>query len=141
MSCSPRLLSEKNYNEKYIARGSSSAVFKIDYVDDNGKKKEYALKKIEMKGIFQNSDLQEKLKDSKRQYQILKQGIPNVLKAHGSCFDKKKLEFRFSSDLMHMNLAEFVMEKGPLDLGTFIPIFLDIIRGIFFEKYYSTTKS
>jgi serine/threonine protein kinase len=139
MSCSPRLSSEKNYKEKYLARGSNGAVFKIKYIDDQtGLKKKFALKKVEMKNIFNDLIRKEKLEDAQKEYKILKLGIPNVLKAYGSCYDQKKVEYRFSSDLMHKNLAEFVMERGPLDLQTFIPIFTDIIRGnIFFSKKQS----
>ena len=140
MSCSPVLKSEKNYKKEYLARGTFGVVFKIQYpCKETGKEKKVAMKTLELR---ENGDVSQKeglLKEAQNEYEILKRGIPNVLKAYGSFYDEEKLEFKFSTELMHMDLESFILEQGPLDLKTFIPIYTDILRGkilLFSLKFY-----
>ena len=130
MSCSPRLSSEKNYKEKKIITCSFNKKYEIEYLNKKSRKeKRFSLKKIELKSIVKESERKECLEGVRNAYRILKQGIPNVLKAYGSYYDIEKQEFRFSTDQMHTDLASFVKKKGHLNMETFTPIFTDILRG------------
>ena len=88
----------------------------------------YALKQINLTKI-DPSERQAALSEAQNEYKLLKRGIPKVLKSYGSHYDQSKLLFKFSTDLMEMNLSNYIEKNGALNLENFIPIFSDIITG------------
>jgi serine/threonine protein kinase len=124
---SPQLMSDKNYKiEKYIDSGSFGAVFKISINEDQ---KIYALKQINLMKHAVN-DRPAALLEAKNEYQLLRKGIPNVLKSFGSYHDTEEQVFRFSTEFKEMNLKQLIEKNGPLPFERFIPIFKDILSGI-----------
>ena len=120
------LSSDKNYDEKYINGGSYGAVFKITSKSDNST---YAMKQINLTKFLKTSERQEALEDAKKEYDLYKKKIPNVLRSYGSHYDKTQEVYRFSIDLMETNLYNFILKNGALTFETFIPIFTDILSG------------
>ena len=47
---------------------------------------------------------------------------------------KKKNVFRFSEDLMPINLEAYIAKRGPLNFKEFIPLFTDIVRGDYYFR-------
>lgn len=130
---SPLLSSDKNYKEKFLDSGAYGAVFKITSKAD---KSEYAMKQIDLKKI-DISERNEALNDAKNEYILYKRNIPHVLKSYGSHYEKSKDEeiYRFSVDLMEINLANFIEKNGALSFEQFIPIFSDVLLGKFFFPF------
>ncbi len=119
---SPQLQSKKNYDIlKHIDGGGFGAVHKIK-VHEDGKK--YALKTVQL----DDPNAPNALDEAKKEYELLQKNIPNVLKCFGSHHKPNKV-FRFSTELMEMDLQKFINTKGPLSFQKFIPIFKDIITG------------
>ena len=123
---SPQLTSKNNYHIiDCIGSGNFGSVMHVSIHEDQ---KVYALKQIS----FQNvpaTDRAAAVNDAKNEYQLLKKGIPNVLKAFGSNYDEKTHMFKFSTELMDMNLTQLIEKKGSLTYSEFIPIFQDILSG------------
>ena len=125
---SPQLKSDKNYKiEKFIDSGNFGAVHKISIYEDQ---KVYALKQV---NLMKQAEKERPtvLSDAQNEYQLLRKGIPNVLKSFGSYHDKNEQVFRFSTEFMEMNLAQLIEKNGPLPFNRFIPIFQDILSGIY----------
>ena len=124
---SPQLKSENNYKiEKFIDAGNFGAVLKISINEDQ---KVYALKQINLMK-HTAKDRPAALLDAQNEYQLLRKGIPNVLRSFGSYHDTNDQVFRFSTEFKEMNLAQFINKNGPLPFERFIPIFQDILSGI-----------
>ena len=116
---SPQLKSDKNYTIlKPLGGGAFGTVYKIKVHENN---KEYALKNVKLI----DSDT---LKDAKLEYELLRKGIPNVLKSFGSYHEPNKM-FLFSTEIMEMSLQNYIEEEGPLPYEKFVPIFNEIITG------------
>jgi serine/threonine protein kinase len=81
----------------------------------------YALKNVEL-------TQPDALAEAKMEYDLLRKGIPNVLKSFGSYHEPNK-KFIYSIELMEMTLEKHIQSKGQLAFGQFIPIFKDILRG------------
>ena len=122
---SPLLSSEKNYDAEYIDSGTYGAVFKITSKSDNST---FAMKQINLKK-FLESDRKEALADAKKEYNLYKKKIPNVLTSYGSYYDQTNEVYRFSIDLMETDLYKFIHNNGALTFENFIPIFTDILSG------------
>ena len=130
MSCSPRLKAEIYYEEKTISQGSFGRLSEIQYLcEKTGVEKKFSMKTFDVSKIGEPSEREEVLEEAKKEYEILKRGIPNILKAHGSFYDEQEMKFRFSTDFMHTDLYSFISKRGPLDVKTFISIYTDILRG------------
>ncbi len=126
---SPQLKSDKNYKiEKFIDSGNFGAVLKISIYEDQ---KVYALKQVSLMKHAEK-DRPAALLDAQNEYQLLRKGIPNLLKSFGSYHDKNEQVFMFSTEFMEMNLAQFIEKNGPLPFKRFIPIFQDIVSGIYY---------
>ena len=123
---SPLLSSDKNYDEKFIDAGTYGAVFKITSKSDNST---YAMKRIDLTKFIEISERQEAFDDAKKEYNLYKKNIPNVLRSYGSHYDQTEEVYRFSIDLMEMNLYDFILTNGALTFENFIPIFTDILSG------------
>ena len=124
---SPQLNSAKNYTiEEIVDAGNFGAVYKVLVHEDQ---KRYAVKQINIEK-YSESDRQNALNEAKIEYNLLKKGIPNVLKSFGSNYDSNKEIFRFSMELMEMNLAQYIKGKKNLSFEEFSPIFSDILTGI-----------
>ena len=130
---SPLLKSEQNFDKEFIDAGASAAVFKITLKKDQSV---YALKQINLGTFFEN-ERQAALSDAQKEYQVLRKGIPNVLRSFGSHYDDKNLLFKFSTELMEQNLMKFIQSNGPLNFENFTPIFKDILLGRFFFSIFS----
>jgi serine/threonine protein kinase len=116
---SPQLKSKKNYTIlKPLGVGGFGTVFKIKVHEDN---KDYAVKYVQLN---QPDDLVE----AEMEYNLLRKGIPNVLKSFGSHHEPNKT-FIFSTELMEMTLQNFIDDNGPIPFEKFIPIFKNIITG------------
>jgi serine/threonine protein kinase len=114
---SPQLKNRQNYEIlDPLGVGASGAVYKIRILEDS---KEYALKSVNRPKDFD---------DAFMEYNLLRKGIPNVLKSFGSYHEEKK-KFIFSTELMDGTLQEYILDKGPLPFKKFIPIFTNIISG------------
>jgi serine/threonine protein kinase len=125
---SPQLKNRANYEIlDPLGGGAFGTVYKIKVHADQ---KMYALKNVELVRP-------EALAEAKMEYDLLRKGIPNVLKSFGSYHEPNK-KFIFSTELMEITLEKHIQGKGPLDFGRFVPIFKDILRGkiifIFPEK-------
>ncbi len=125
---SPQLKSDKNYKiEEFIDSGNFGGVFKTSMHEDQ---KFYALKQVNLVKHAEK-DRPAALSDARNEYQLLKKGIPNVLRSFGSYHDTNKQVFRFSTEFMEMNLAQLIERNGPLPVKRFISIFHDILSGIY----------
>ncbi len=132
---SPQLKSDQNYTIlKHLGGGAFGTVYKIRVHEDN---KEYALKNIMLNQT-------EALDEAEKEYELLRKGIPNVLKSFGHNHDEPNKIFLFSTELMEKTLQGYIKDyikenKGPLPFKKFIPIFKNIITGrisifFFFRK-------
>ncbi len=125
---SPQLKSDQNYKiEDFIDSGNFGAVFKISIHEDQ---KVYALKQVNLMK-HSEKDRPAALSDAQNEYLLLKKGIPNVLRSFGSYHDTNKNVYKFSTEFMEMNLAQLIEKSGPLPFKRFIPIFHDILSGIY----------
>ena len=132
---SPQLKNRQNYDIlDPLGGGAFGTVYKIRIKEDS---KEYALKIV-------NLNRPGDLDDAIMEYNLLRKGIPNVVKSFGSYHEEKK-EFIFSTELMVGNLQEFIRDNGPLPFKKFIPIFTNIITGriIFHREFnkFTVTRS
>jgi serine/threonine protein kinase len=123
---SPLLSKENNYEEKFLKAGAYGAVFRITSKTDQ---KKYAMKQTDLKNI-PKPERQAALNEAMNEYKLYKRNIPNVLRSYGSYFDKTNEIYRFSVDLMEMDLSNFIEKNGgALTFEEFTPIFSDIIKG------------
>ena len=123
---SPQLKSTKNFEiTEIIDSGNFGTVYTITIHED---KKAYAIKQINLKK-FDENERPAALADAKMEYNLLKKGIPNVLRSFGSFYDANAEVFKFSTECMKMNLSQFIKDKGNLSFNEFIPIFSDILSG------------
>lgn len=123
---SPQLRSTSLYKiEKEIDSGNFGKVFKISINEDH---KVYALKQIKFDKIDEKGR-EQALKEAKTENDLLRKGIPNVLKSFGSYYNPKEGVYIFSTELMEMNLSQFIQNKGPMTFNSFFPVFRDIISG------------
>ena len=123
---SPQLKSTKNYEiSRIIDSGNFGTVYTITVHED---KKVYAVKQINIEK-FDEKERPAALADAIMEYNLLKKGIPNVLRSFGSFYDANAEVFKFSTECMEMNLAQFIKSKGSLSFIDFIPIFSDIVSG------------
>jgi serine/threonine protein kinase len=117
---STQLKNRQNYYIlDHLGGGAFGTVYKIRIKEDS---KEYALKNVDLK---QPGDLDL----AKKEYNLLRIGIPNVVKSFGSFYNEENKKFIFSTELMERNLENFILDKGPLPFKKFIPIFMNIITG------------
>ncbi len=72
------------------------------------------MKQIELQKIIDISERKEALAEAKNEYILYKKNIPNVLRSYGSFYDKSQETYRFSVDLMQINLGKFIQKKGAL---------------------------
>ncbi len=127
---SPQLKSHKNYRIiKSLGSKAFRKVYKIRVHEDN---KEFAVTDLML-------NRPEALADAIMEYKLLHRGIPNVLKSFGSHHEENK-NFLFSTEYMEKNLQDYIEVNGPLPFEKFIPIFIDIIRGIFFFFFSKMKK-
>ena len=123
---SPQLKSAQNYqNLEVLDSGKFGALYKILVHEDQ---RTYALKEISL-SHHKEADKTKALKDAKIQYQLLKKGIPNVIKSIGSIYDDKKEAFLYSMNYNGMNLSQLVKNRKKLKFEEFVPIFADILTG------------
>jgi serine/threonine protein kinase len=101
-------------------------VFKISVKEDQ---KVYALKQINLRKHAPNNR-DAALLEAQSEYQLLRKGIPNVLRSFGSYHDPKQQVYIFSTEFKEMNLLQLIEQTGPLSFERFIPIFQDIVTGI-----------
>ena len=126
---SPQLKTKKNFEiRKPIGNGGFGQVFKIVVHED---KKVYALKYV---NLNKENNL-DALADAKMEYDLLRKGIPNVLKSYGS-HHKPNKKFIFSTELMEMTLQKYIEVNGQIDFGNFFPIFKNILNGRFFFLFF-----
>lgn len=122
---SPLLCSESNYVKEFVDSGNFGNIFKITLKENH---KVFALKQIDLKK-FPLADRGSALNDAISEYQLLRKGIPNLLRSHGSFYDSQNNIFRYSTDLMEMNLTQLIEKNGPLNFQYFSEIFNDILEG------------
>ena len=116
---SPQLKNRSNYEIiDPLGGGAFGTVYKIKIHEDQ---KIFALKNVEL-------TRPDALAEAKMEYDLLRKGIPNVLKSFGSYHEPNK-KFIFSTELMETTLENHIQGKGPLSFGQFAPMFKDILRG------------
>jgi hypothetical protein len=126
---SPLLKSKENYSREYLDKGAYGTVFKITSKLDGTV---YALKSFDFEKLS-DDDIKLHYSDAKKEYEVLRIGIENVIKCYGSHFDEKTKNFVFSMDLMDQTLMKLIRKNGSLSFEEFIPIFKDFSKGFFFE--------
>ena len=106
-----------------LGYGAQGVVIKIT---THTKKEVFALKQVKIS----NAD---DLSSFEKEFKLSQLGIPNVLKSFGSYFDSASTTLEFTTELMETDLFKFMKEKkkSSLSFSEFIPIFSDIIQGIF----------
>ena len=122
---SPLLQSEKNYQKEYLDSGAFGAVFKITLNKD---KKVFALKQIDL-GKLEQHEIPAALAEAKKENDVMRKNIPNVLRSFGSFYDSVNKLYLISTELMDSNLRKFIYKNGPLSFENFVPIFRDILTG------------
>ena len=123
---SPQLQSEHNYTlQKSLASGFYGGEFKILVNQDQ---KTFALKNINLQK-FSEKERPVVLSELKNEYNLLRKGIPNVLKSFGSNYNSKQQIYQFTTEHLEMSLENLIEKEGPLSFNRFIPIFSDILSG------------
>ena len=125
---SPQLSSDKNYQIiRTLGAGSFGQILGVRFYSDN---KFYAVKEIDLKKL-PKEERAAALYETMSEYRFQNKKIPNVLRGIGSHYDKQSEVFKYSTELMGMNLKNLIEKekKRFSSFSEFSSIFCDILSG------------
>ena len=130
---SPQLKSKIEYERsKCLHKGEYGALYQIS-VHQN--KSNYALKELNF-GNLNETEKKNAFSQAKIENDLLRNKLPNVLKGFGSNYDETNEVFEYSMQLMKMNLFQLVKSKNGLGFKEFLPLYAQIIRGIYYIRIF-----
>ena len=112
----------------------SSSVDQVDLFDIDGNL--FAVKKMCLNSINNEEKKIEILNEKEKEYNLLTRGLGNVLKIQEYYFNEIEDSCVFIMEYYEKNLREFIRTEGALGINDFLPIFSDIISGIYTNYHY-----